>query len=398
LSTTSDATEGEHLGHGLLQVALEEILRDSHRYAPGLGQHTPTKVDLPISKAHRRVLSGRDHLRNTVERVASRAGFTRRHFDPSASATKLLRVTELAAGLEDTYARFGDEESRRALVDVIKLRVLGPYHAPLSLTPEAYKAKQTYADERFLEEKGTFEVSDPYFSPLSRYTVPVPGGAPVSLHSHSVDIVSVYMVEQYAYRGSGGAVTVEPGDIVCDIGGCWGDTALLFANMVGPEGKVYTFEFDPENLEIMRTNLALNPELASRIEIVERALWDRSNQSLPFVQGGRMTHLGDGGDAEDHQATLTITLDDFVAEAGLDRIDFVKMDVEGAEMKVLAGAGDALRRFAPKLALAAYHKDDDLVQIPGALNALDVPYRYYLKTASPLEDETVLFAARNSST
>ncbi|MEA2458546.1 MAG: hypothetical protein QOC95_1518, partial [Thermoleophilaceae bacterium] len=178
----------------LLAVAVEEILRDSHRYVPGLQQHRPTKVPLPISEPRRRALAGLDRVRDAVERVGGRAGFTRQHFDPRASAANLLRVIELADGLEDTYARLGDEQSRRVLVDLIKLRVLGPYHSPLPLTPEGYRAKQTEVDERFLRERGTFQVSDPYFSPLSLYTVPLPGGGEVSLHSHSVDVVSVYLL------------------------------------------------------------------------------------------------------------------------------------------------------------------------------------------------------------
>lgn len=384
-------------GTPLLRIALEEILRDSHRYVPGLDQHRPTVVDLPIAPARRRSHAALDRFRDAVERVAGRAGFSRQHFDPAEGSARLLRVIELADRLEHTYAQLGDDASRRVLVDLIKLRVLGPYHSPLPLTPGGYRAKQVRADGHYLRERGTFEVSDPYFSPLSLYSVPVESGARLSLHSHSVDVVSVYMLDQYSYAGTRQTVSVEPGDTVFDVGGCWGDTALLFAERVGPEGRVYTFEFDPENLAIMRTNLALNPRLAERIEVVERALWSRSGERLPFVQGGRMTHLAGGGAGSDGQAALTITLDDFVEEAGLANVDFVKMDVEGAELDVLAGAEASLARFAPKLALAAYHRDDDLARIPEAFEALGVPYGLYLKTASPLEDETVLFAARNSS-
>jgi hypothetical protein len=96
------------------------------------------------------------------------------------------------------------------------------------------------------------------------------------------------------------------------------------------------------------------------------------------------------GDAASVVATTTI--DQFVERTGLERVDYIKMDVEGAELNVLRGAAQTIERFAPKLAIAAYHKDDDLVRIPDAIAAFDAEYRFYLQTFSPVEEETVLFA------
>lgn len=373
----------------MTETVLSEILRDAHRYAPGIEQRRPTLGTAPAS-VRRHLVLALDRCRDVLERAASQAGFTRRHHDPAVGAAALARILSLSDPLERTFDRLADEQSRRALIDVLKLRVLGPYHAPLAITPERFRRLQAYADRVLRQERATFEVSDPWFSPISAYRVPVSGQPPVVLHAHSVDVVGIFLLNQYAYSRGGEQVTVQAGDIVLDAGGCWGDTALYFASMVGPAGKVYTFEFDPENLVIMRTNLALNPELASRIEIVEQALWDRSGETLEFALGGRTTSLAFNQDAR--HTTSTITLDDFVESAGIERLDFVKMDVEGAELKVLAGGKGALRRYAPKLAIAAYHRDDDVVRIPEAIEGLGAGYRFFLDSFSPLEDETVLFA------
>jgi FkbM family methyltransferase len=192
---------------------------------------------------------------------------------------------------------------------------------------------------------------------------------------------------------------------VLDAGGCWGTTALYFASLVGPEGRVYSFEFDPESLEVFRANLALNPELGRRIELIEWALWDRAGETVAFTQAGRMTTVhavrGDAGAAPAGDAAsvvATTTIDQFVERTGLERVDYIKMDVEGAELNVLRGAAHTIERFAPKLAIAAYHKDDDLVRIPDAIAAFDAEYRFYLQTFSPVEEETVLFAASPRAT
>jgi hypothetical protein len=92
----------------------------------------------------------------------------------------------------------------------------------------------------------------------------------------------------------------------------------------------------------------------------------------------------------------TTTLDDFVAERGILEIGFIKLDVEGAELNVIEGGRRTLRDVAPGLAVAAYHRDDDLVRLSAAIDALGAGYRQYLDTFSPVEEETVLFAARPS--
>ncbi len=391
--------------NGLTATLFAEILRDSHAYAAGIDPRRPTLVSDPRPLWRRNAARARERVRNSLERVASRAGFSHSHIDPGRAGTRLARLAELSEGLESTYAQLGDEASRRALVDVLKLRVLGPYHARLAITPEGFRAEQARVDREHRLEADTFTVSDPWFSPLSRYRVPVGANGGVELHAHSVDLVSVYVHEQYGYGRGAASVRAAPGDIVFDVGGCWGDTALYFASLVGPQGKVFTFEFDPESLEILRANLALNPELAGRIEVVERALWDTSGDTLQFDQAGRCTMVragsGSGSAGAGGSRVTTMTLDDFVAEAGLERVDFVKMDVEGVELNVLAGAQGTLVRHAPKLAIAAYHKDDDLVTIPRAIPAIEAGYRFYLGSFSPVEDETVLFARateRSSST
>ena len=387
------------------QILFSEILRDAHRYAGGLEPARPTTAGRrsagrlpPAPRAREGIRLGRDRLRDVIERSAARAGLSRRHFDPELAAARLGRIHELSDGLAHTYEQLADTASQRALIDLLKLRVLGPYHTSLHISPERYRAEQDRVDRELRVTADTIHVSDPWFSPLSLYRLNVDGAA-ISLHSHSVDIVSVFALGQYHHP----AVHVSAGDVVLDVGGCWGDTALYFASRVGPHGRVYTIEFDPENLEVMQANLALNPQLASRIEVLEHALWDTPGRQLNYVQAGRSsTVLGDDG-TKAGRRVHTVTLDELADGLGLQRLDFIKMDIEGAEPRALRGGNATIKRFGPKLALAAYHRDDDLVVLPRQVRALSAGYRMYLGSYSPVEDETVLFAApsatsRSSST
>ena len=76
-----------------------------------------------------------------------------------------------------------------------------------------------------------------------------------------------YLFERAAVR-----VSLDPGDVVLDCGACRGDTALWFAAHFGTDGQVHSFEFAAENLQWFEQNLAMNPDLASRVRIFRSAL------------------------------------------------------------------------------------------------------------------------------
>jgi UDP-3-O-acyl-N-acetylglucosamine deacetylase len=68
------------------------------------------------------------------------------------------------------------------------------------------------------------------------------------------------------------------------------------------------------------------------------------------------------------------TIDKIVAELKLPRVDFIKMDVEGAEVPALHGANDTIQRFKPRMAIATEHKPDDEFTIPFTVRAIRSDY------------------------
>ena len=143
-------------------------------------------------------------------------------------------------------------------------------------------------------------------------------------------------------------------------------------------------------LRVFQANMALNPRLAGRISLVERGTWDRGDEVLSFIEGG-------GGSCIDESSSATfkirtVTLDAAVAAAGLASVDFIKMDIEGAELRALKGAEATLRRFRPRLAVCLYHRPEDFHDIPAYLDSLNLGYRFYLNHHYVNEWETVLYA------
>ena len=155
-------------------------------------------------------------------------------------------------------------------------------------------------------------------------------------------------------------VAVRQGDVVID-GGAHIGTFSRFAFNHGAR-KVIAFEPDPSNAECLKRNF--EEELGdARMVLVQKALWDRSGV-LNLMHGthsgatkvSEATGLGEG-------LVPATTIDDALAELKLDRVDFIKLDIEGAERHAMAGAARTLGRFGPRMVLCTYHLPGDAVKI-----------------------------------
>jgi FkbM family methyltransferase len=187
-------------------------------------------------------------------------------------------------------------------------------------------------------------------------------------------------------------VYAEEGDVVIDAGGCWGDTALYFADKVGPTGKVYSFEFIPNNISLFKMNTGLNPEHQKRIELVPYPLSDSSGQQMFYKDDGPASRIERAPFSEQSGTINTLSIDDFVLKNNISKVDFIKMDIEGAEPNVLIGAIETIKKFKPKLAIAIYHSMDDLTCIPNWILDLNLGYELYLDHFTIHQEETVIFA------
>ncbi len=162
-------------------------------------------------------------------------------------------------------------------------------------------------------------------------------------------------------------VGVEPGDIVLDVGGHLG-TFTRFALDHGA-GKVVVLEPDERNIECFRRTFADDLRQGT-VELVEAAAWHEEGV-LRFGGAGATARVSDGGAVE----VRAVTIDGLVEELGLPSIDFIKMDIEGAEVDALRGARQTLARFGPEMALSTYHHPSHPREIPELVLAARSEYR-----------------------
>ncbi len=198
--------------------------------------------------------------------------------------------------------------------------------------------------------------------------------------------IQTFLLEQYRHPAIE-AANVRPGDHVVDGGAFWGDTALWFAEQVGDEGHVVAFEADPTHVPLLRANLEAAGGTGARVAVRQEALWDAAAE-LRFHSRGPASAAWPGGELR----VPAVALDALVEAGEIERVDVLKLDVEGAELAALDGAAGTIRRFRPRLAVAAYHRLGDVFDLPRRVEAIAPGYRFALTHRSVNRFETMLFA------
>ena len=171
---------------------------------------------------------------------------------------------------------------------------------------------------------------------------------------------------------------------IFDIGAWKGDTAYFFSKKCSNKARIYAFEPDENNYKILlkiKDKYKLNNVIASNI------LFSNSETEINFLS------MDLNRPAVKMKPT---TIDKFTEENNIEKIDYIKMDVEGAEKNILEGSIKTIKKFKPFLAIAIYHGGklfmEDFYNIPIFIkNIINEDYEYYIRTFSPWGGETILF-------
>ena len=147
------------------------------------------------------------------------------------------------------------------------------------------------------------------------------------------------------------AKTVKPGMYVADVGANHGYYTVLMADIVGPEGRVLAVEPHPRTSDLLHRNVTING-FASHTDVADCAVGFFAGEILSLHvpdNEPKNAHVVHGSEAPGSLKIRSERLDDLLA--GWPRIDFIKMDVEGAEEAALSGAAVTIERDRPQLLL-----------------------------------------------
>lgn len=158
------------------------------------------------------------------------------------------------------------------------------------------------------------------------------------------------------------------GKVFVDAGACKGDTVDSLVTNFRNYEKVYSYEITPDTYEILVKNVSKYRNVICRRCGIAAEAGSMYVDLCEDIGGNR---LGNSGEIE----VPVVTLDEDISE----KIDFIKMDIEGAEYDALVGAKRHIIEEHPILAISAYHNNVDIFRLARLINQMEPRYRFYYR-------------------
>jgi len=176
-----------------------------------------------------------------------------------------------------------------------------------------------------------------------------------------------------------------------DVGAYNGDTVIDFIKKTNNQfDSIFAFELDKKNFKEMESVVDKQAApVKKKIKLYNLGLLDEEKE-VYYETGGsgvQSTFINVINSASDCGKTVRLT--DILKN---EKVTFIKMDIEGSEIKALLGAEEIIKRQKPKLAICVYHKPEHLWEVPLYVKKIVPEYKIYIRHHNPLEYETVCYA------
>lgn len=179
----------------------------------------------------------------------------------------------------------------------------------------------------------------------------------------------------------------KPGDIIFDLGGACGDTALFFSRLTGNTGKVYVFEPGTEYRQKISENLSYF-SIQNVIIVPFGCFFEQKNlfYNQNFICDQHTTRS---------EEVKYVTLDSFVVENNIKKIDFIKLDIKGRETEAIKGSIKTIKNMRPALAISIYHNLKNeykkFYKLSQYLKILCKNYNFYIRHYDSCLYKTIFF-------
>jgi len=289
------------------------------------------------------------------------------------AAIPIISPEKLTQDYQDAVVIIGSiTYENEILANLIRL---GFQQNQIELYPRAYVFEKhrhgyAWAHEFFTDERSKRLVTD-----LARMHT---DGAPMEINSDS---------PRYYEEG---IITLGENEVFVDGGAYTGESVIPFINRVNNRyDHVYAFEPDSVNYKKAVQALSVYPA----VEVVQKGLWSVATE-LFFAENNVDRAASAFRSSDDAGIRVPVTSLDafFQGKSTSEWPTFIKMDIEGSEKEALLGAAEIIRQVKPKMAICAYHKLEDIYELPQTITNIRGDYRFCLRQHYAGAWDTVLYA------
>lgn len=206
------------------------------------------------------------------------------------------------------------------------------------------------------------------------------------LNSWVEDVFSYDEIKSENQYFEDGLISIKHDEVFVDAGAYDGDTFDIFLDEAkNGFSKYIAFELNHKYAEKFREKLKnVDSDISEKVEIIEKGL-SNVNMEITYTDDATSSRISNSDGTISGEI---VRLDDALNE----RITFLKMDIEGAELDALESAKEHIKKYKPTLAICVYHNPKHLWEIPLYIKSLVPEYKLYLRHYTSVDAETVLYA------
>lgn len=181
------------------------------------------------------------------------------------------------------------------------------------------------------------------------------------------------IIGQYCYKNNKDLICVRKGDTIIDCGAFIGDTAQLFYEKTKGDCKIFCFEPLEGNFKRLKEWILKNG-YDQKIMCIQALVAEKEGRTIITSQQESSVQASTLQEGDFRNEVMIKTLDNNINE----KVEFIKMDIEGAELKALIGARNLITKCGPQMVISAYHRTSHLWEIPKLIKDIQPNYKIYL--------------------
>ena len=204
---------------------------------------------------------------------------------------------------------------------------------------------------------------------FSHYEIAQPAHKKYGIHRNHIDNLTNLKVDNKTRKMLMSEMPIKKGDVVVELGSFYGFGTMKLSELVGEEGKIIAIEADRKNFQILNKNIQMNN--ISNVITVNKGIWSKSGNGMLYKIKNQGNSLVPEFLKNNDQDQIEIdTLDNILASYNINKIDFISMEINGAEIEALLGMEKILSQSRLRIVAAGLYEYNNELSFHKIVNIL----------------------------